>query len=96
MAIAVGADTIGSILGQLQSINLGDIASQMAIGAIATAGLAGVTSQAGQNALDPLHLVHKDGSQTAVGGKTISAAVFNGMDATGRAQILAAGYSIIG
>lgn len=97
LALPAG-DVLGSVLNSVNNINLGDIASQVAMGAIVTAAAAGFKSQEGQNALDPLHIFHKDGSQTVINpsGKTISAAAFAALDAAGKSAVTAAGYQIVG
>jgi hypothetical protein len=75
------------------------LAQNVALGAATSVVLAGLKSQAGLDALDPLHLIHKDASNnttaTAVVGKSITSAAFNALPADARAQVLAAGYVIV-
>lgn len=74
------------------------LAQNVALGAATSVVLAGLKSQAGLDALDPLHLIHHDPQSgttaTAVVGKSISSAAFGALDAAGKAQVLAAGYVI--
>ena len=71
-----------------------DILQQVIIGAGASVALAGLKSNAGLDAVDPLHIFHKDGGSTVV-GKTISGAAFATMPADARAQLMAAGYTVV-
>lgn len=95
--MAVDLSSFGGVIGDLVK-NLptnNDIASQVATGAIASVLLAGLKSQAGQDALDPLHLIHPAGGSTVV-GKSISSAAFNALSPTDKTAVLAAGYVIAG
>ena len=87
---------INSVLGGLGSIvpSTNELANQIALGAATSVVLAGLKSSAGQDAVDPLHIFHKDGGSTIV-GKTIAASAFNALDAAGKAQVLASGVSIV-
>ena len=91
--IPVG-DLVGSVVNSVSNVNLGDIAGQLALGAIVSTATAGLKSPDGQNALDPLHFFHKDGSQTVV-GQTISIASFNALSPDAQKQVLAAGFHIV-
>lgn len=95
---ALGTDALSGILGSLNNISFGDIASQLAIGALATTAVAGAQTSTGQNALDPLHIFHKDGSQTVINpsGKTISAAALKALDPATQSQIIQQGYQVVG
>lgn len=77
-----------------------ELLNNLVAGAAGTVVLAGLKSQAGQDALDPLHLVHKDpaagAASSTVIGKSITAAAFASLPAASQAQILAAGYVIAG
>jgi hypothetical protein len=72
-----------------------DVLQQVLLGAGASVVLAGLKTNAGLDAVDPLHIIHKDGGATVV-GKSISSAAFAGLDAATKAQVLAAGYVIAG
>jgi hypothetical protein len=85
---------VGDLTNLIPSSN--DLVQNVILGAGTSVVLAGLKSNSGQDALDPLHLFHKDGSSTVVGGKTISTAAFNALDAGGKAQVLAANYIIAG
>jgi len=57
---------------------------------------AGLKSEAGQNSVDPLHLIfHPQGSVQATTKPTISAAAFGALPADARAQLLAQGVAIL-
>ena len=93
----VDLSSFGGIVGDLVK-NLptnNDIANQVATGAIASVLLAGLKSQSGQDAIDPLHLIHPQGGSTVV-GKSITAAAFGALPPDAQAKILAAGYVIAG
>ena len=84
---------LGDLAGALPSSS--DVLQQVLLGAGASVVLAGLKTNAGLDAVDPLHIIHKDGG-AAVVGKSISSAAFTALDPTGRAQVLAAGYVIAG
>lgn len=71
------------------------IVQNVVTGAAASVVLAGLKSQAGQDAVDPLHLIHPAGG-SAVVGKSITVAAFSSLDAATKAQVLASGYVIAG
>lgn len=73
-----------------------DVLQQVLLGAGASVVLAGLKTNAGLDAVDPLHIIHKDGTQTVSGGKSISSAAFNSLSAAAQAQVLGAGYVIVG
>lgn len=88
---------LSSIVSGISNINLGDIAANLAMGAIATTAVAGAQTSAGQSALDPLHIFHKDGSQTIAGPKpTVSAAAFAAMPAATQQLLISQGVAIVG
>lgn len=94
----VDLSSFGGIVGDLVK-NLptnNDIANQVATGAIASVLLAGLKSQSGQDAIDPLHLIHPAGGGSTVVGKSITAAAFGALPPDAQAKILAAGYVIAG
>ncbi len=84
------------VVGDLSSLipSSSDVLQQVIVGAGASVVLAGLKTQAGVDAIDPLHIFHKDGGSTIV-GKTIPASAFNALDAAGKAQVLASGVSIV-
>lgn len=88
---------LGSVLGNLSSVlpTQNDIANQVVTGAVASVVLSGLKSQSGQDAVDPLHLFHANGTSTVI-GKSITAAAFNALSPASQANILAAGYVIAG
>jgi len=92
MAIA-----LTGVLGDLSSAipSSTDILQQVMIGAGASVVLAGLKSQSGLDAVDPLHIIHKDQPTSVVVGKTISAAAFSALSPAAQAQIMAGGYSIV-
>lgn len=76
-----------------------DVLQQVLLGAGASVVLAGLKTNAGLDAVDPLHIIHHDPQTGAVSaatvvGKSISSAAFSSLDPTGRAQVLAAGYVV--
>lgn len=74
-----------------------DIVSNIALGAATSVVLAGLKSQQGADALDPLHLFHQapaSNPNIAV-GPTIAAAAFASLPAASQAQLLAAGVHIV-
>ena len=75
-----------------------DLASNIALGAASTVVLSGLKSAAGQDALDPLHIFHKDASgasmQTTV-GKSISASAYAALPQADKDAVRAAGYNIV-
>lgn len=90
MAFDIGALT--GILGDLGKVlpSQNDLANQLVTGAVGSVLMAGLKSQSGLDAIDPLHLIHPNGSQTVVGSRTtISAAVLATMPADARAAVLA-------
>ena len=87
------------VLSDLQSAipSSTDVLQQVLVGAGASVVLAGLKTQSGMDAIDPLHIIHKSDTQpgSTIVGKTIPASSFNALDAAGRAQVLAAGFSIV-
>lgn len=96
MAFDIGA--LSGILGDLGKMlpSTNDLANQVVTGAVASVVMAGLKSQSGLDAIDPLHIIHPNGASTVVGGKTITAAAFASLPPASQAQILAAGYVIAG
>lgn len=94
------AVALTGILGDLTSAipSSTDILQQVIIGAGASVALAGLKSQAGLDAVDPLHIIPNHGganTSSVVVGKTVSSAAFAAMPADARAQLMAAGYTIV-
>jgi hypothetical protein len=91
------AVNLTGVVGDLSSLipSSSDILQQVLLGAGASVVLAGLKTQAGVDAVDPLHIFHKDGGSTVV-GKTIPASAFASLDANGKSAVLAAGYVITG
>ena len=87
---------LNSVLGNLGNIipSSNELVNNIALGAATSVVLSGLKSQGGQDAIDPLHIFHKDGSSTVIGGKTMSGAAFAALDPATKAQVLAAGYMI--
>ena len=71
-----------------------DVLQQVLVGAGASVVLAGLKTNAGLDAIDPLHIIHKDGSSTVV-GKTIASSAFSALSPAAQVQIMAAGYTIV-
>jgi hypothetical protein len=71
-----------------------DILQQVIIGAGASVLLSGLKTSAGIDAVDPLHIFHKDGGSTVV-GKTITGAAFAALPPATQAQLMAGGYTIV-
>lgn len=51
---------LGDVQGVASGISMQDVLTQVVAGTVGTVALAGVTSSQGQDAIDPLHLFHKD------------------------------------
>lgn len=93
------------IVGDLTSLipSSGDLINQVIVGAGASVVLAGLKSNAGQDAVDPFHIFHHpapDGATTGgvstVVGKSITASALAALPAATQAQILQQGYVILG
>src|SRR6266567_2269193 len=96
---ALGPINLGSLLPSTS-----DIATNLALGAATSVVLAGVKSNAGQDAMDPLHLFHHDpqvapvaasNNPASVVGPTVTASAFASLPATTQAQLSAAGVHIV-
>jgi len=97
------AISLTGVFGDLANLvpSQSDIVNQVAAGAAASVVLAGLKSQAGLDAVDPLHLIHpaaapNTGTTSTVVGKSITSAAFNALAPAAQAQVLAAGYVIAG
>ncbi len=78
----------------------GDILQQVMIGAAATTVLAGIKSSAGQDALDPFHLFHKDvvsptNNPNNIVGPTVTASAFAAMPAASQQMMLSNGVHVV-
>ncbi len=76
---------------------------QVLLGAGASVVLAGLKTNAGVDAVDPLHIFHHPaaadgapGGTSSVVGKSITAAALGALPAATQAQILQQGYVILG
>jgi hypothetical protein len=93
------AVNLTGVMGDLASVlpSTSDVLQQVLIGAGASVVLSGLKTTAGMDAVDPLHIIHKDpATVSTVVGKSITAAAFNALSAASQAQVLAAGYVIAG
>lgn len=71
-----------------------DVLQQVLIGAGASVVLSGLKTQAGMDAVDPLHIIHKDGGSTIV-GKTIPASALANLSGDQIKALASAGYSFV-
>lgn len=87
---------ITGIFSDLQNLvpSQSDILNQVLAGAAGTVVLSGLKSNAGQDAVDPLHLFHKDGSSTVI-GPTIPASVFSALPAAQQQALMAQKYVVV-
>lgn len=103
-----GIPALTGLLGNIQSIASGttlqDIIGSVAAGTVGTVALAGVTSQQGQDAIDPLHLFHKPATATSpavtavvsgTNGNVITMSQFNALSDDGKKTVEALKYTII-
>lgn len=96
---ALGPINLGAILPSTS-----DIATNLALGAATSVVLAGVKSNAGQDALDPLHLFHHDAppptpaqvnNPNVVVGPTATASALGALSPQGQAQFWASGGHLV-
>lgn len=80
-----------------------DLINQVIVGAGASVVLAGLKSNAGQDAVDPFHIFHHPaptdgtaGGVSTVVGKSITASALAALPASTQAQVLQQGYVILG
>jgi len=92
MAFDLASLNLGSLGAALPSSN--ELANQIVTGALASVVLAGFKSQAGQDAVDPLHIFHKDGTSTIV-GKTLPAATLSTLSGDQIKALAMQGYSFV-
>jgi hypothetical protein len=96
--MAINLTGIFSDVGNLASgITMQDIIQQVAIGSLGTVALAGAQTQAGQDALDPLHIFHHAPSNTTgvVTGPVMPGSQFAALPAATQQALLAAHYTNI-
>lgn len=75
-----------------------DVLQQVLVGAGASVVLAGLKTNAGMDAIDPLHIIHKDtpnNNPNNVVGPTITASAFGALPPAAQAQVLASGVHIV-
>lgn len=75
-----------------------DVLQQVMVGAGASVVLAGLKTNAGMDAIDPLHIIHKDtpnNNPNNVVGPTITSSAFGALTPQARAQVLASGVHIV-
>jgi hypothetical protein len=96
------AVALTGIVGDLSNLipSSSDILQQVIIGAGATTLLAGMKTGAGQDALDPLHLFHKDPPAAAnnpnvVIGPTITASAFSALPAASQQMMMSNGAHVV-
>src|SRR5271169_5590350 len=97
------AVALTGVLSDLASVlpSSSDLLQQVILGAGASVVLSGLKTNAGMDAVDPLHIIHKDPATGAVTGstvvgKSITSAAFNALSAPAQAAVLAANYVIAG
>ena len=88
------------ILGSLTSAipSSSDILQQVIIGAGASVALAGLKSQAGLDAIDPLQIIHKDApnnNPNNMVGATVTASAFAALPPASQAALAAGGVHIV-
>lgn len=95
---------ITGIFGDITNLipSTSELVQQLAVGTGVSVLLAGAKSQAGQDALDPLHLFHHDpapvpptNNPNAIVGPTITSSAFAALPATSQGTLLAAGVHIV-
>ena len=75
-----------------------DVLQQVIVGAGASVVLAGLKTNAGMDALDPLHIIHKDtpnNNPNNVVGPTITASAFSSLPPASQTQVLASGVHVV-
>jgi hypothetical protein len=105
MAIA-----LTGVLGDLTSLlpSSGDLLQQVILGAGASVVLSGLKTNAGMDAIDPLHIIHHPAvpatastpavpaSTSAVVGKTVPGSVFAALTPAVQDRMMSQGYTVIG
>lgn len=94
------AVNLTGIVGDLSSLipSSTDVLQQVIIGAGATTVLAGLKTQAGMDAVDPLQIFHKDqpnNNPNNIVGATITASAFAALPPAAQTQALASGVHIV-
>jgi hypothetical protein len=77
-----------------------DILQQVMIGAAATTVLAGIKTQQGQDAIDPLHIFHKDtvtptNNPNNIVGPTVTSSAFAAMPPASQQMLLSNGVHVV-
>lgn len=75
-----------------------DVLQQVIVGAGASVVLAGLKTSAGADAIDPLHIFHKDSpnnNPNNIIGPTITASAFSALPPATQAQLAASGVHIV-
>ena len=92
---------IGDLTNLIPSSN--DLVQNIVLGAGTSVVLAGLKSNAGADALDPLHIFHHPAAADGTGagtstvvGKSITASALAALPAATQAQVLQQGYVIVG
>jgi hypothetical protein len=104
--LGLDLSSLGSLTSNIGSLlpSGSQLAENIALGAATSVVLAGVKSQGGQDALDPLHLFHKDAppatptqlnNPNVVIGPTITASAFASLPPATQAQLAASGVHIV-
>jgi len=104
MAVALGG-VIGDLAGLIPSSS--DILQQVIIGAGASVVLSGLKTNAGMDAVDPLHIFHhpavpatptapaQAATASVVVGKTINSSAFAGLTPAVQDRLMSQGYTIV-
>lgn len=94
----------GSVSNLASSVSLQDVIASIAAGTVGTVALAGVKSQEGQDAIDPLHLFHKPATENApavtavvagTNGNIMTMSQFMALSPDGQKTVEALKYTII-
>ena len=75
-----------------------DILQQVMIGAGASVVLSGLKTQSGMDAIDPLHIIHKDApnnNPNNIVGATVTASAFAALPPATQATLLASGVHVV-
>lgn len=96
------AVVLTGILSDLSSVipSSSDVLQQLMIGAGASVVLAGLKTNAGMDAIDPLHIIHKDPNTgtvtgTTVTGKTVPQSLWALMSAQQQQELAGLGYTTV-
>lgn len=96
------AVVLTGLLSDLSSVipSSSDVLQQLMIGAGASVVLAGLKTNAGMDAIDPLHIIHKDAQTgatvgTTVTGKTVPQSLWALMSPAQQEQLAGLGYTTV-